>query len=187
LTGPTPGRLEDGTLPATPEELLALLVSWGIPCETHVHPPAFTVEQARALKGDLPGAHTKNLFLRDRRRRMWLVVALHDRVVDLRAMADKVRAAGRLSFASEERLMRFLGLTPGSVTPFGLVNDHGRTVSVALDQGLRGHEWWNAHPLVNTATTRVRVEDMLRFLGTLGYAPEWVDLEGSLEGDGAGR
>jgi len=171
-----PATLDDGSLPASPEQLLGRLTELGIPATTHRHAPVFTVEEAQALKGDLPGAHTKNLFVRDKRGDMWLLVALHDRAVDLRAVALEVGARGRLSFGSPERLMRYLGVTPGAVTPFAVANDHGGAVKVLLDDGLRGQEIWNAHPLDNALTTAVRGEDMIRFLEAEGHPPTWIDL-----------
>jgi len=176
MTDTVPKVLDDGTPPATPEELLAKLDGLGIAHTTHHHPPVFTVEEAQRWKGDLPGAHTKNLFLRDKKGTMWLVVALHDRDVDLKAVAPQVGARGRLSFGSAERLMRYLGVIPGSVTPFAVINDHGGRVSIALDSGLGRQEVWNAHPLDNSMTTAVRGEDMIRYLEAMGHTPAWVDL-----------
>jgi Ala-tRNA(Pro) deacylase len=169
-------RLDDGSAPATPEELLARLEALGIEATTHRHEPVYTVEEAQAVKGELPGAHTKNLFLRDKKGTMWLVVALHDRDVDLHALAGTLQTRGRLSFGSAERLMRYLGVTAGSVTPFALLNDHDGKVSVVLDSGLRGQEVWNAHPLDNAMTTAVKRDDMLRFLEAVGHPPQWVTL-----------
>lgn len=171
-----PATLDDGSPPASPEQLLGRLTELGIVATTHRHAPVFTVEEAQALKGDLPGAHTKNLFVRDKRGDMWLLVALHDRAVDLRAVALAVGARGRLSFGSPERLMRYLGVTPGAVTPFAVANDHGGAVRVLLDEGLRGQEIWNAHPLDNVMTTAVRGEDMIRFLEAEGHPPTWIGL-----------
>lgn len=167
--------LEDGSAPATPEELLARLDELGIASTTVTHPPVFTVEEAKELRGSLPGAHTKNLFVRDKKGVMWLVVALEDRAVDLAAVA---RALGhkRFSFGSPDRLMRYLGLLPGSVTPFGVLNDRGRHVSVALDGGLRAYGVWNFHPLVNSMTTSIASADMLRFLDAVGHPPTWVEI-----------
>jgi Ala-tRNA(Pro) deacylase len=176
MSGASGQRLEDGSAPATPGELLAYLESLGIRATTHGHVPVFTVEEAQAHKGDLPGAHTKNLFLRDKKGTMWLVVALHDRDVDLRALAEVLQTRGRLSFGSADRLMRYLGVTAGSVTPFAVLNDRGRSVSVALDAGLREQDIWNAHPLDNAMTTAVTREDMLRFLEAAGHPPRWVEL-----------
>ncbi len=168
--------LDDGTEPATSDQLLSRLEAMGIEAATHEHDPVYTVEEAQALKGDLPGAHTKNLFLRDKKGRMWLVVALHDREVDLKALADALGASGRLSFGSEGRLMRYLGLTPGAVSPFAVINDHGRRVQVALDRGLRDYDLWNAHPLDNARTTAIARADMLRFLAVMDHPAIWVAL-----------
>jgi len=176
MTGSVPRILDDGSPPATPEELWARLDQLGIAHTTHRHAPVFTVEEAQRLKGDLPGAHTKNLFLRDKKGTMWLLVARFDQDVDLKVVAPQVGARGRLSFGSPERLMRYLGVIPGSVTPFAVVNDHGHKVSVALDQGLRHQEVWNAHPLDNAMTTAVPRDDLLRFLDALGHPPVWVGL-----------
>ncbi len=174
--------LDDGSAPATPVELLARLEAMGIEATTHRHEQVFTVEEAQAVKGELPGAHTKNLFLRDKKGTMWLVVALHDRDVDLHALAAALRCRGRLSFGSAERMMRYLGVTAGSVTPFALLNDHGNKVGVVLDAGLRGQDVWNAHPLDNGMTTAVSREDMLRFLDEVGHPPRWVDLSPDVSG-----
>ena len=121
----------------TPDELLERLESLDIQATTHHHPPVFTVEEARALKGHLPGAHTKNLFLRDKKGAMWLLVAERDLQVDLRALARTLGVSGRLSFGSERRLTTYLGVVPGAVTPFAVINDREGRVSVALDTGLR--------------------------------------------------
>ena len=177
--------LDDGTPPATPGELLGRLETLGIRAVTHHHPPVFTVEQAQALKGDLPGAHTKNLFVRDKKGTMWLIVALRDRQVDLRAVARRLGARGRLSFGSRERLMRYLGVTPGAVTPFAVINDHGGRVRVVLDEGLRDQETWNAHPLDNTMTTAVSGADMLRFLRAERHEPLWAELGPAADASGA--
>lgn len=171
-----PHLLDDGSPPATPEDLLARLDAMGIEHTTHLHDPVFTVEEAQALKGDIPGAHTKNLFLRDKKGVMWLLVALFDRDIDLRSVARTLGVSGRLSFGSRERLMRYLGVEPGAVTPFAVVNDRGGVVRIALDRGLHPGEIWNAHPLDNGMTTAVRGEDMVRFLEDVGHPPIWIEL-----------
>ena len=176
MTEMPPRLLDDGSDPATPSQLLARLDELGIRHTTHTHAPVFTVEEAQRLKGDLPGAHTKNLFVRDKKGTMWLLVALHDREVDLKVVGPQVGARGRLSFGSADRLMRYLGVVPGSVTPFAVINDHGHHVSVALDSGLRDQDVWNAHPLDNAMTTVVLGTDMLRFLEAMDHPPAWVSL-----------
>src|SRR5258706_1292414 len=118
-----------------PQQLFARLEALGIAHRTVEHPAVFTVEQAKALRGDLPGHHIKNLFLRNKKEEMWLVVALEDRAVDLKRLGE-VLGAGRLSFGSPERLRKYLGVELGSVTPFALVNDRDRKVVLVLDRGL---------------------------------------------------
>src|SRR6185369_11568476 len=118
-----------------PQQLFARLATLGIDQRTVEHPPVFTVEEAKALRGNLPGHHIKNLFLRNKKEEMWLVVALEDRAIDLKRLGE-VLGAGRLSFGSAERLKRYLGVEPGSVTPLALVNDSGHSVRLALDRAL---------------------------------------------------
>jgi Ala-tRNA(Pro) deacylase len=160
---------------STPAELLARLERMGIQAETFTHPPVYTVEEAKRLRGDVPGAHVKNLFVRDKKGAMWLVVALEDRRVDLRRLAESL-GHKRFSFGSERRLMEYLGVVPGAVTLFAVVNDHGGAVRVALDTGLRAHEEWSFHPLDNAMTTTIRAEDMLRFLDEVDHPPTWIEL-----------
>jgi Ala-tRNA(Pro) deacylase len=170
------GLLADGSRPATPDALLARLAALGIDAPTVSHAPVFTVEQAQALKGDLVGAHTKNLFVRDKKGVMWLVVAMARQPVDLKALSDLL-GLKRFSFGSAERLMRYLGVRPGAVTPFAVINDHEGMVSLALDSSLRDHAVWNFHPLLNSMTTSIRAEDMVRFLQAVDHAPRWVSFD----------
>jgi Ala-tRNA(Pro) deacylase len=166
-----PALLADGTPPLTPEALLALLQRLGIAATTVQHPPVATVEEAKALRSSLPGAQIKNLFLRDKREAMWLVACLEDRVLDLKALAASLGATGRLSFGSPERLMRHLGVRPGSVTPFAVANDRGGSVRLVLDQAILAAPLVNAHPLVNTMTTALAPEGLLRFLAAVAHRP----------------
>lgn len=158
----------------SPQQLFARLDQLGIPHRTVEHPPVFTVEEAKALRGNLPGHHIKNLFLRNKKEEMWLVVALEDRRVDLKRLGERL-GAGRLSFGSPDRLKRQLGVEPGSVTPLALINDDQRLVRLALDQGLAEGGPVNAHPLVNTMTTTLAGPDLLRFFDTTGHVPLWLD------------
>ena len=158
----------------SPQQLFARLEQLGIAARTVEHPPVFTVEEAKALRGDLPGHHVKNLFLRNKKEEMWLVVALEDRAIDLRRLGE-VLGAGRLSFGSAERLKRHLGVEPGSVTPLALINDEARTVRLALDRGLGDGGPVNVHPLVNTMTTAMAAQDLLRFFAATGHEPRWLD------------
>ncbi|WP_020699033.1 prolyl-tRNA synthetase associated domain-containing protein [Reyranella massiliensis] len=158
----------------TPQQLFDRLEALGIAHRTVEHPPVFTVEEAKALRGNLPGHHIKNLFLRNKKEEMWLVVALEDRAVDLKRLGE-VLGAGRLSFGSPDRLRRQLGVEPGSVTPLALINDGSRSVRLALDRGLVEGGPVNAHPLVNTMTTAIATEDLQRFFAATGHVPLWLD------------
>jgi Ala-tRNA(Pro) deacylase len=157
-----------------PQQLFDRLEALGIAHRTVEHPPVFTVEEAKALRGNLPGHHIKNLFLRNKKEEMWLVVALEDRAVDLKRLGE-VLGAGRLSFGSPDRLRRQLGVEPGSVTPLALINDGSRVVRLALDRGLTEGGPVNAHPLVNTMTTAIATDDLQRFFGATGHVPLWLD------------
>jgi len=169
-----------GALPTTPEQLLARLAELAIAHRTVSHPPVFTVEESKALRGELPGGHVKNLFLRDKKGAMWLVVAEEDRKIDLKALAARI-GAGKVSFASPDRLMRHLGVVPGAVTPLGLINDRDHEVRVVIDAGLLAHDPVNVHPLTNDRTTALSPRDLLRFIEACGHRPEIVDL-GAEEG-----
>ena len=157
-----------------PQQLFARLDQLGIAHRTVEHPPVFTVEEAKALRGNLPGHHIKNLFLRNKKEEMWLVVALEDRAIDLKRLGE-VLGAGRLSFGSADRLKRILGVEPGSVTPLSLVNDEARAVQLVLDGGMAGGGPVNAHPLVNTMTTALAPADLLRFFDATGHTLRWLD------------
>ncbi len=171
-----PPELADGSRPATVEELFARLEGLGIEARTVEHPPVFTVEEAKALRGELPGAHIKNLFLRNKKGAMWLVVCLEDRQVDLKTLAGTL-GAGRFSFGSAERLMRHLGILPGAVTPFAVINDKTGAVQVVLDQAMLARDPINCHPLVNDMTTALSPADLIRFLEAEGHPPMVLDLD----------
>ena len=162
-------------MPATPEDLFAKLADLGIETTTVTHPPAFTVEEGEQYVGHLPGVHIKNLFLCDAKKKMWLVVAPWDRKVDLKALPNKI-GGGRMSFGSADRLLRVLGVTPGSVTPFTVINDPTAQVQVILDADMMKADLINAHPLINTMTTTIRAPDLTRFLVACGHQPRLVDL-----------
>ena len=165
-------------MPASPEDLFALLDRLGIATETVSHEPLFTVEQSRGLYEKLPGGHAKNLFLVDRKHRRFLVVAEKDSAIDLKHLHRKIGASGRLSFGKADRMLEFLGVDPGSVTPFGLINDTGREIDVVLDERLMAHERVHFHPLVNTSTTRIASADLLRFLEATGHEARVLALSG---------
>jgi len=163
------------TEPKTPQQLFDLLDDLGIETETVSHPPVFTVEQAKELRGTLPGAHSKNLFLRNKKSRMFLLVALEDRGIDLKGLGDQL-GIGRLSFGSPDRLMTYLGVIPGAVSPFAVVNDDTNEVRVFLDRGLLDNDRLNFHPLDNAQTTGIATDELIRFLEATGHPPEIVDL-----------
>jgi Ala-tRNA(Pro) deacylase len=162
-------------MPKTPEQLFARFAELGIATKTYTHPPLFTVEESQRLRGDLPGGHCKSLFFKDKKDRYWLVVTLEDRPVDIKALESRIGSA-RLSFARPERLMEVLGVKPGSVTPFALINDTERQVAVILDQAMLTHDPLNYHPLHNAATTAIAPKDLVRFIEACGHAPRVVDL-----------
>ena len=162
--------------PTSPEQLLQRFKELGIETTTHEHPPLMTVEDSKRLRGDLPGGHCKSLFLKDKKDQYWLFVALEDRKVDIKALDRKLGAA-RLSFASPERLWQVLGVRPGSVTPFALINDREHKVRVFLDAAMLRCELLNYHPLVNTKTTSIRPADLIRFIEACGHRPATLNLD----------
>jgi Ala-tRNA(Pro) deacylase len=157
-------------MPATPIELFACLDRLGIAHATVAHAALFTVEQSRTRRGQIPGGHTKNLFLRDKRGEFYLVVALEDAVIPLKGLHQRL-GAGRFSFGSPEAMWETLGVGPGSVTPFAAINDTAGRVKVVLDATMLTHETLNFHPLVNTMTTSISRAGLLKFLEATGHAP----------------
>jgi len=158
----------------SPQQLFDRLARLGIAHRTVEHEPVFTVEQAKAHRGVLPGHHIKNLFLRNKKEEMWLVVALEDRAIDLKQLGERL-GAGRLSFGSPERLRTWLGVEPGSVTPLSTINDTGHKVTLVLDSALRHGGPVNVHPLTNTMTSAIELPDLLRFFEATGHPPRWLD------------
>jgi Ala-tRNA(Pro) deacylase len=158
-------------MPASPDELFAYLDSLGITHRTVSHPPVFTVEEARALRGQVAGGHTKNLFLRDKKGALFLVVAPEDAAIELKSLHRLLGASGRFSFGSAELMRETLGVEPGAVTPFAVINDKAGRVTVILDAALMAHETLNFHPLVNTGTTTISREGLLQFLEATGHQP----------------
>jgi len=164
------------TVPATPADLFARLAELGIAAPTVEHAAAFTVEEGEQHVGHLPGVHIKNLFLCDAKKRMWLVVGPWDRRIDLKTLPELIGAA-RLSFGSADRLLRVLGVTSGSVTPFAVINDPTRQVHVILDAWMMSQALINAHPLINTMTTTITSADLMKFMAACGHAPRVLPLE----------
>jgi len=161
--------------PAGREDLFACLVGLAIETTTREHPPVFTVEEARALRGEIAGAHCKNLFLKDKNDVLWLIVCLEDRRVDLKALPARI-GSGRLSFGRPELLRRILGIDPGAVTPFALINAPPGSVNVVLDAEMMRHDLVNYHPLENCATTTISPADLLKFIRACGHDPKIIGL-----------
>ena len=161
-------------MPATPARLFAFLDQLGIEHKTVEHPPFFTVEEGRAFWHQTPGLHCKNLFLKDKKGKIWLVAMPGDKRADLNRLEKRIGAA-RFSFGKPELLMEVLGLTPGSVTVFGLMNDTQKRVAVVLDEDMFKSEQVNFHPLHNAASTAIKSADLLKFVKALGYEPLVVD------------
>ncbi len=170
-------------MPATREDLLRFLDSLGIAATTVDHAAVFTVDESQALRGTIAGAHSKNLFLKDKKGALFLVVAEEDAAIDLKHLHTRIGASGRLSFGQAELLLDKLGVVPGAVTPFGLINDRPPSVRVILDAKLVAAETVNFHPLVNTATTSLTSPDLLAFIRATEHEPEIVDI---WSGDQAG-
>jgi len=163
-------------MPASPDDLLAYLDRLGLKHSTVTHPPLFTVEQSQALRGQIPGGHTKNLFLKDKKDALFLVVALEDAKLDLKGLHRHLGASGRFSFGSADLLQEVLGVPPGAVTPFGALNDTQGRVNIVLDAGMMRHKILNYHPLVNTRTTSIAAADLIKFLEATGHTPRILSL-----------
>ncbi len=162
-------------MPATPDDLFRKLDALGLPHATVEHPPLKTVEESRALRGALPGGHAKNLFLKNKKGWLYLLVAEEDAKVEIKAFAKAI-GAGNLSFGNPDLLMATLGVVPGAVTPFALINAPPGGIAVYLDQALLAHDPLNFHPLDNRMTTTVRRDDLLAFVDALGHTFEVIDL-----------
>jgi Ala-tRNA(Pro) deacylase len=160
----------------TRDELLRFLADIGVEQTTYEHPAVFTVAESGDIKTDIPGAHTKNLFLKDAKDQLWLVSAEGHAAIDLKRLHTVIGSA-RLSFGKPELMAAALGVTPGSVTAFGLVNDTDHRVRFVLDRTLAEADLLNFHPLTNTATTTVGRAGFMRFLAAIGVTPMVVDFE----------
>ena len=163
-------------MPLTPDELLLHLKALGIATRTAHHPPLHTVAESRALRGDIPGAQAKNLFVKDKKSRLFLVSTLEDAALDLKLLHQAIGAQGRVSFGSAELLDEILGLKPGSVTPFAAINDAQQRVTIVLDAALMAHDLLNFHPLANTRTTSIAASHLIVFLRACGHEPLIVAL-----------
>ena len=158
-------------MPATPEDLFAYLETLGVASTTVEHPPLHTVEEAQALRGQIPGGHSKNLFVKDKKGRLFLLTTGEETSVDLKRVHETIGASGRVSFGSGERLEEVWGVRPGAVTPFGAINDKAALVTVVLDTELMAEARVNFHPLVNSRTTGVSPQGLIKFLRATGHEP----------------
>jgi len=168
MTFSTPVKIE------TPDPVAGILSELGISAVTYAHAPVFTVEEGRDFKHLMPGGHTKNLFLKDHKGKLFLVTALWDTQIDLKKLPARLNA-GRFSFGSAALLEEILGVTPGSVTPLAVMNDSARQVTPVLDARMMTEEIVNCHPLKNDKTTALSPKDLLKFMESFGYAPIVVD------------
>lgn len=162
-------------MPATREELFQRFRDLRIETRTVEHAPVFTVEQAQLVHHDMPGGHCKNLFCKDEKSVLWLIVALEDAVINLKTAPAKI-GSKRLTFGKPDLLMDVLGVEPGSVTPFGLINDTTNRVNVILDAAMMKQTLLNFHPLKNDATTAIASPDLLAFITSCGHVPRVVEV-----------
>ena len=156
-------------MPKTEAELFAFLAELGISVSTIRHPPLFTVADSQALRGEIAGGHTKNLVLKDKKDNFFLVTVGEEAVVDLKQIHHLIGASGKVSFGKPEMLMELLGVVPGAVTVFGVINDTAQRVKLILDEELMTHSLINAHPLTNEATTSIGAADLLKFVEATGH------------------
>ena len=160
-------------MPASRDDLFQRFKDLGITTTTLDHAPVFTVEEARKVHDGLPGGHCKNLFCKDEKGALWLIVCLEDARVDLKAAPARI-GSKRLTFGKPELLMEVLGVEPGSVTPFGLINDTTQRANVILDAQMMEHDILNYHPLKNDASTSIARDDLLTFIKSCGHSPRIV-------------
>ncbi|MEM9733137.1 MAG: YbaK/EbsC family protein [Pseudomonadota bacterium] len=163
--------------PMTRDSLLEWLGGCGFDAVTKDHEPVFTVDESQALRGTLAGGHTKNLFLKDKKGNYFLLTAQEDSEVNLKTLHKLLGASGRLSFGSAEKMEEYLGVTPGSVTAFGVLNDRAGAVRFAMDARLMAHDKLNCHPMTNAATTTIARDDLLTVVRASDHEPLIVDLD----------
>lgn len=163
---------------ATENDLFRLLDNLNIETKTYQHPPLYTVEDSQSLRGEIPGGHCKSLFLKDKKNNFILAVLSEDRRLDMKALSDfEGLNVGRLSFASADRMIEMLGIKPGSVTPFSLINVENDDLIVILDKGMLQQEYLNYHPLHNEATTTIHRDDLIKFIEHFGIKPIILDFD----------
>lgn len=157
-------------MPKTSADLFSFLDELGITYQNHEHDPVFTVSESQALRDEIPGGHTKNLFLKDKKGRYFLLTVGEEATIDLKSIHGVIGAQGRVSFGKPEPLLALLGVIPGAVTAFGVINDTDQAVTLLFDEALMRHDVINCHPLRNDATTSISVADMKQFVEATGHA-----------------
>lgn len=162
----------------TPEPLNGIFKSLGIESRTWAHPPVFRVGEDDGFKHHIPGGHTKNLFLKDKKEQLWLITALHDTKIDLKSLPGLI-GCDRVSFGSPERLLGALNVTPGSVTPLALYHNLTRNVRPVLDARMMAGEYMACHPFINDKTTVIASQDLVKFLKNMSYNPLIIDFQTS--------
>jgi len=161
------------------DTLIAWMAAHGVEQTTHDHEAVFTVDEGHEIKAAMPGAHTKNLFLKDKKGRLWLISARQDTIIDLKA-APRTIGSDRVSFGNEVLMFETLGVRPGSVTALGLINDVERQVTFVIDKRLWDADIVNFHPLTNTATTALTQSAFRRFMSEIGREPLVIDFSADL-------
>ncbi|MDZ7823914.1 MAG: YbaK/EbsC family protein [Ahrensia sp.] len=156
-------------MPKTSKALFEFLDQLSIVVKNYEHAPVFTVGESQALRTTMPGGHTKNLFLKDKKGSYFLLTVLEDAQIDLKTVHQKIGAQGRVSFGNPDALMELLGVVPGAVTAFGVINDAAQKVKLVLDEALMRHDIINCHPLRNDATTAIARDDLLKFIAATGH------------------
>ena len=164
--------------PKTAADLFAFLDNLGIAHTTKYHQPVFTVDESVALRDEIPGGHTKNLFLKDRKDQYFLLTVEENATVDLKTVHTLVGGASKFSFGKPEKLMEYLGVIPGAVTAFGVLNDTGLNVTIVLDEELMKNDIINCHPLSNDATTSINRDDLIRFVEATGHKANVLKVTG---------
>lgn len=162
-------------IPTNPDDLFNIMKNINVAYTLYEHDPIFTVEEGLHLKGNIPGLHCRNLFMKDKKGDMFLVVAANETQIDLKKLPKAINS-GRLSFCSSDRLMTHLGIYPGAVCPFAVVNDKDQVVKVVLDQKMVEADLVCVHPLDNAMTVSLSPDDLLKFFNHTGHEPHILDM-----------
>ena len=174
MTESTEACPKGSDLPTTPEQLLARFDELGIDYKLSHHKAVYTVAESEAVDREIPGTHCRNLLLRDNKKRNFLVCLQNSTIIDIKKLADVI-GSGKLSFGSADRLWEYLGVRPGSVCPYSIINDKNNEVSIFLDASMMNDEILNFHPLINTMTVSVKPSDIVRFIESTDHTPHIVD------------